>query len=233
MLRLRRGGLRLQRLACAALCLLIRGSSPQAAAFDVTLVYGRAFDSACSRLTGGAIDPRGRAQLEARLPAMRERWAREGRPLLERAFRIAGKRPAGGLRTVRLTLCDIPSSSLLGAMVNMRHALPAFTDRPVPLGYKVAVIDHELLHPLLSELDLSHSRLLAAHRGEPWRVRRHLHLFALLKAALIEAGRRRDLAEIERIDTALPGRAYGRAWRIVEATPDAYRAYVEEVRLAR
>lgn len=194
------------------------------------IVYSRPLDAACSLIGGYRLDPDAQAELEAMLPELRRAWASEGQPVLDRIFAQTGKRLPDGRHNVHLTLCDIPSSSPFGTIVNMRHALPGVTDHPVPLRYKVAVIDHELLHRLLAGVDLSGSALLRAHSGESRRVRDHLHLFALLKAAFLDLGRAGELEELVRIDGRLPEPAYRRAWEIVNASPGAYRLYVDEVR---
>jgi hypothetical protein len=127
----------------------------------------------------------------------------------------------------------MPSSSMFGPVVNARHALASFTERPVSMHYKAIVAAHELLHGALAGANLSDSALLAAHARERPRVRDHLHLFALLKAAMIGLGREDALDEVRRVDRGLPDGAYRRAWELVDATPDRYRAYVAEVRAAR
>jgi|GEM_PF-627421 len=216
----------------AAACLAVPASAPAAAPLEVRLVHSPSFDAACSIVRGYRIDPAWSADLEARLPALREAWAADGRPVLDRALELAGER-ASGRRDVLLTLCDPPSSSTFGPVVNARHALPAFTRHPVPLRYKAATAAHELLHPLIAGLDLSGSRLLAAHAREPQRVRDHLHLLALMEAALVDLGREEVLAEVRGFDGALPDAAYRRAWEIVDRTPGGYRAYLDEIRSAR
>jgi hypothetical protein len=198
----------------------------------VRIVYSRPLDSACSLISGYRLDPDAQVELEAMLPELRRAWARDGQPVLDRIFADTGKRLPGGRHNVHLTLCDIPSSSPFGTIVNMRHALPGATDDPVPLRYKVAVIDHELLHRTLARVDLSGSELLKAHSTESRRVRDHLHLFALLKAAFLDLGRTSALEELVRIDGRLPEPAYRRAWEIVNAGSGTYRLYVEEVRRA-
>jgi hypothetical protein len=214
------------------LCLTVQTSAADAAPLEVRIGYDRSFDAACSFLRGYPIPPDWRHQLESRLPAMRALWSKEGLPVLERAFELSGRR-LHGRRGVSLTLCDAPSSSLFGTTVNMRHALPSFTAAPVPLRYKVGVANHELLHRLVAEAGLRHSRLLAAHAGEPPRVLSHLHLFALMKAAMLDLGRKDALEEMQRIDAQLPEAAYGRAWQLVNRTPDEHLAYVAELRQAR
>jgi hypothetical protein len=198
----------------------------------VRIGYHRGFDAACSVLRGYPIEAEWRSELEASLPAVRALWSSEGRPVLERMFELSGRR-LHGRRDVRLTLCDLPSSSLVGTTVNMRHALRSFTPDPVPLRYKIGIANHELLHGLLAGADLSGSRLLAAHAGEPERVRRHLHLFALMKAALLDLGREDALEEMQRFDARLPEPAYRRAWQLVNSSPNGHLAYVQELRPAR
>lgn len=206
--------------------------APNAAPLAVEFATSPTLDASCGLVRGYAIESDWRAELDDRHPAMQAAWSRDGRSLLDVALRLAGERLHGDHR-VRLTLCDLPSSSRLGAVVNMRHALASFTDRPVPLRYKAMIASHELLHGALADLDLTQSRLLTAHEREERRVRDHLHLLALMKAALIELDRHDLLAELRRIDGSLPGGTYRRAWAIVDATPDAYLAYVDEIRDAR
>lgn len=218
--------------AASCLCLTVPASTANAGTLDIRFEYGRTFDAACSLLRGYPIEPDWRSDLQARLPAMRALWAREGYPVLERMFELSGRR-LHGRRTIRTTLCDLPSSSLLGASVNMRHALPSYTRTPVPLRYKVSVANHELLHSLLADVDLKDSRMLAAHAAEPPRVRSHLHLFALLKAAMLDLGQEAALEEMQRIDGRLPGGAYRRAWQLVNRTPHEHLLYIAELRGAR
>lgn len=220
--------------AAAFWCLFLTTSArtATAGALEVQVEHARAFDAACSLLRRYKVEAAWRADLEARLPAMRALWASEGRPILERAFELSGRR-LHGHRTVRATLCDLPSSSLLGTSVNMRHALPSFTQRPVPLRYKIAIIDHELLHELLEDVKLEDGGMLALHAAEPPRVRSHLHLFALLKAAMLDVGEGTALLEMQRIDAGLPEPAYGRAWQLVNRSPYEYLAYVEEIKRAQ
>jgi hypothetical protein len=61
-------------------------------------------------------------------------------------------------------------------------------------------------------------------------VRDHLHLFALLKASMLDLGREDLLAEVVAADSALPNPAYSRAWSIVNSRPDDYARYVRELR---
>lgn len=204
----------------------------RAAAPVVAIGTSPRLDAVCSVVRRYPIDGRWRRELETLLPTAQHRWSTEQRPVFESMARLAGVSPAASHK-VRLTICDLPSTSRPVALVNMRHALRSFTGRPVPLRYKLSVITHELGHALIAERDLSRSRLLTRHRPEPARVRDHLHLFALMKAAYLAHGNSAALREMQRIDADLPDPSYRRAWAIVEATPTAYRPFVEELRKAR
>lgn len=225
---------RIRLLAAALLCGLsavVPAAPPGPTAFEVSIAHSRPVDHACSAIRRYPIAPAWQEELDGRLPAFQEVWQLEGRPALERMFELTGGRLHGTYR-VRLTLCDLPSSSLFGTSVNMRHALRAFTDAPVSLRYKVAVMNHELLHRLLGDVDLKGSRMLALHASEPARVRRHLHLFALTKAALIDLRHEGTLRELVGIDSSLPANDSRRAWQIINERPDTYIAYVNELRQA-
>ena len=216
----------------ACLWLIVPGFAPSAGRTAVGIVHNSSLDAACASFSGYAIHPAWRDELDRRLPEMRKAWLQDGRPVLGQALRMTGLR-IGGRRDVRLTLCDLPSSSILGPVVNARHALASFTAYPVPLRYKASVATHELLHAPLAEIDLSESQLRKAHSRESRRVRDHLHLFALMKAAMIDLGREGQLAELRRIDSQLPDGAYKRAWELVDATPTRYLRYVDEIRATR
>jgi hypothetical protein len=203
--------------------------SPQAAKADIAFVQASGFDRACAALRGRPIAAAWRDELQARSGELEAAWEADAEPVLKRALQLSGAR-LNRDQTVRLTLCDLPSSSWLGPQVNMRYALASFADRPVSLRYKAVTATHEVLHPVLAEVDLSDSPSLAAHRREPRRVRDHLHLFALLKASMLDLGREDLLAEVVAADSALPNPAYSRAWSIVNSRPDDYARYVRELR---
>jgi hypothetical protein len=131
--------------------------------------------------------------------------------------------------TARLTLCNVPSQSILGISVNMRYALRSFTDNPVSMRYKVNTLFHEMLHNYLGVYPIHNSELLEQHASEPDRVRNHLHLLALQKAVLLKLGESQALKEVILIDSQLPGGFYKRAWDLVNATEDEYLKYVAEI----
>src|SRR5262249_40690420 len=132
---------------------------------------------------------------------------------------------------IHLTLCNVPSESNGDDIkVNMRYALHSFTKESVPLSYKVSVFYHELLHGFIDNYLPSNSPLLAEHEAEPERVRDHLHLLALEKAAYLRLDRKEELAEIIKVDGELPNGFYKRAWEIVNADETTYLKYVQELK---
>ena len=220
-----------RRLAGALAIVLALASAPAAAAPpEVTISYGAGLDRLCALVRGYGIEPAWREELERVLPEFRLAWQARGPAILAAVERLTGRSFGTDEVTARLTLCDVPSNSLLGVVINMRHALGSFTARPVPLRYKATVLAHEVLHGFLADNPVGESALLREHAGEPAAVRDHLHLLALLKAALVETGDTEGLEEAVRIDGLLPGGTYRRAWELVNRTPEEYRRYVDEVR---
>ncbi len=131
--------------------------------------------------------------------------------------------------TVHLTLCDVPSNAFFGVTVNMRYALRSFTSSPVPLRYKVDTVFHEALHEFVLRNTPRGSALLEANTAESFCVRNHLHLLALQKAVLLSIGDTSSLEQVIAIDSQLPSGCYKRAWSLVNAEPQTYLQYVEEL----
>lgn len=201
-----------------------------AAAPSVQIEYGQVLDDVCAILRFSPISGDMRRELLQKLPAFRETWQQTGPATLIKVEELTGKRFTEYEMNVRLTVCDLPSNSFLfGINVNMRHALEWFTDRPVSLRYKANIVTHEILHLFLKQHPPANSALLREHAGEPERVRDHLHLFALMKAAMLDQGQDEALAEMILIDSQLPHPSYRRAWELVNRTPDEYLAYVAEM----
>jgi hypothetical protein len=112
----------------------------------------------------------------------------------------------------------------------MRYALFSFAPHPVSLRYKSYVLTHEVLHKFINEHPIINSPPIQLHANEDKRVKNHLHLFALLKAALLSFGEKDALNEMIDINSQLPGGIYKRAWKLVNQTPDEYMRYVNEMR---
>ena len=210
-------------LACLA-------TSSQAAPARVKVEYDPQRDTSCPG--GGSIKEEWKAELLARQAEFMRMWEKESPQLVAAVESITGKPFLAQEITARLTLCNTPSESSPGAdrvTVNMRFALASFTRTPVPMRYKVHTLFHELLHIFLYEHPLKDSPLLRDHAAEPERVRGHLHLLALQKAALLKLDERDALSEIIATDSALPGGFYKRAWEIVNASDGEYSRYVAEL----
>jgi hypothetical protein len=209
--------------------LITRSRTPQGSGDQaITVSYRPGLDAICSSLRGPSIQEDWKAELASRLAEYRRLWNEVGPRVLAAAEAITGlQRPA--VKKVRLTLCNLPSQSILGISVNMRFALQSFTPNPVPLRYKVDTQLHEILHRMLDGHIRSTSRLLAEHADASRCVRGHLHLLALQKAVLLEVGDVEALADVVRVDSSLPDPCYKEAWEIVNASDSGYLSYVAEI----
>lgn len=218
-------------LVCVVMLLLSTGSAERPPGGEAAhIVYAETLDKACAWIMGYPIAPQWRTELTSQLPQLRHLWSTKGKRIIESAYVLTGNQVRRE-QPVLLTLCNLPSSSFLGPIVNMRHALRSFSAHPVPLDYKMAVVVHEELHALVTQSDLSKSRLLALHQRETFEVRRHLHVMALMKAAFIANKEQPLLARVEAIDSLLPGGDYARAWQLVNTTETSYLDYVDELRI--
>ena len=218
----------------AAVCLVVLAligaiGAARAAQPAVTVDYSPSLDAACSALRGGSIKDEWKEELSARKPEFDALWARLGPRFIDAAEGLTGKSFPTGAITARLTLCNVPSQSFAGVLVNMRFALKSFVPAPVPLRYKVDTLFHELLHVHLSGFSSAGSALLAQHAAEPECTRNHLHLLALQKAVLLKLQEGAALADVIAVDGQLPGGCYKRAWAIVNASETEYLKYVAEL----
>jgi hypothetical protein len=217
---------RVAALACW-LCLL----APAGAAGPATLevLYAEADDRACARSRGYDIKDEWVRELNQVLPEFRNLWNARGVAMFAAAASLTHRPIDRQIETVRLTLCDTPSQSFSGPIVNMRFALRSFTASPVPLRYKVDIAFHESLHRFVAEFAPRDSRLLASHRSESACVLNHLHLLALQKAVLLAVGDAAPLEQLVSIDSQLPSGCYKRAWTLVNETDSTYKRYVDEL----
>jgi hypothetical protein len=183
----------------------------------------------CSFFIGGAIKTEWKEELASRQGDFQKLWNTLGPELMQTAETITGKSFPSANFTARLTLCDLPSQSLLGISVNMRFALAGFTETPVPMRYKADTLFHELLHEFLTANPLKDSSLLQQHATEHRRTRDHLHLLALQKAILLSLNETDALQDVIATDSQLPGGYYKRAWEIVNASDAEYLQYIAEI----
>jgi hypothetical protein len=216
------------RIVCL-LATVLAASAAQASPPQVIISYNPAMDSVCAWLKGSAIKDSWKAELSSRQAEFEQLWISSGPKMMDAVESITGKTFSSRSATVRLTLCDIPSESFIGIVINMRYALQSFTPKPVPMRYKVNTLFHELLHTFLVDHPVANSELLKDFSTEPERVRNHLHLFALEKAVFLQLDEHQALQELVAIDSQLPGGFYKRAWEIVNASDSEYLKYIAEV----
>ena len=195
----------------------------------ISLAYNPRLDAICSLFRGGAIRKEWETELTSRQDEFENLWKMAGPKLIEATENITKVSFPSRKYTARLTLCDLPSQSILGISVNMRYSLDSFTQTPVPMRYKVDTLFHELLHKVLAEYPVNESIFLKQYASEPGRTREHIHLLALQKAILLTLNEPEALKSIIDTDSQLPGGYYKRAWEIVNATDTEYLKYVAEI----
>lgn len=214
-------------LAISCLVLMISFASAKAPA--VSIEYSQTLDDICAFFKGPKIEDAQKNEMSERFDEFRSLWNSIGTELLVATEEITGKAFPEDEIAAYLTLCSVPSQSIIGISVNMRYALASITDEPVSFSYKAAVLYHEILHGFIVEHMPEESRLLALHSDEPSRVLNHLHLLALLKSVYLSRDMGIELAEVIEIDGKLPGGFYKRAWELVNGTEDTHRLYVAEL----
>lgn len=195
----------------------------------VSVSYSPSLDAACSLVRGGSIQDEWKAELVSRQPEFENLWASVGPRMIDATEALTGQPFPAENVSARLTLCNLPSQSMVGISVNMRYALKSFTPQPVPMRYKVDTLFHELLHVFLSRHPAAQSALLAEHASEPECTRNHLHLLALQKAVLLKLKEDGALQDVIAIDSQLPAGCYKKAWALVNATDTEYLRYVAEL----
>ncbi len=193
------------------------------------IAYDAAADQDCARRRHYEIRSDWVAELQAQLPTLQAMWTAQGPAMMRAAASLTGRPLPPQPITAQLMLCDEPSNSFTGIRVNMRYALRSFTPSPVPLRVKLDTVFHEWLHGFLSVQTPAASALLAERATESACVRNHLHLLALQKAVLLSLQQARELDQLIAVDEQLPSGCYRRAWALVNATPEGYRAYVDEL----
>lgn len=204
-------------------------SSAYAGQPTVTIAYSSTIDFACSLFRGGEIKDQWKAELVSRKPDFESLWSTVGPKMIDTTEAITGKSFPSEEITARLTLCNLPSQSIVGISINMRYALRSYTPTPVSMRYKVDTLFHELLHVFLARHSIKDSSLLKQHASEPERTRDHLHLLALQEAVLMKLSESEALKDVIAIDSQLPGGYYKRAWEIVNAGDAEYLKYVSEI----
>ena len=195
----------------------------------VTVVYSPGLDSVCALIRGGAIKNEWKEELASRKGEFESLWLGAGPKLIDAVESLTGKAFPAEPVTARLTLCDLPSQSIMGISINMRYALKSFVPDPVPMRYKVDTLFHELLHNFLSSHPVAGSSLLLENVAESDCVRNHLHLLALQKAVLLRLREPEALRQTISIDGRLPSSCYKRAWALVNTTDTEYLKYVVDL----
>ncbi len=211
--------------------ILVNISRPAVAGQPVVdITYNPNLDALCSLFQTDEIKEEWQTELSARLEEFKDQWIAISPKLIATTEEITGKLFPEENFTAYLTLCNMPSQSILGISINMRYALKSFKQPAVPLRYKVDTLFHELLHEFLAEHPVQASELLKQHVSEAERTKNHLHLLALQKAVLLKLNASDVLHDVMAIDSQLPGGYYRRAWEIINASDTEYLKYIAEIR---
>ena len=195
---------------------------------EVAFVYSFVpFDRACSDVADFEIKSEWIEELESNMDVFRQLWNERGPRLLEITVEETGKPFRQKEMRATMSLCKFPSMSL-PLLLNMRRYLATATDNnPRAKHFFVALVFHELLHTYVYELH-AESALLEKYEAEPFSVKSHVHLMALLKNAYLKAGYEDELQAIIALDSRI-GPIYARAWEIVNELED-YQAFVDELK---
>lgn len=196
-------------------------------AFDYSFVP---FDRTCSEIAEYEIRPEWIEELESKMDTFRQTWQERGPRLLEITVEEIGKPFRQKEMQATMSLCRFPSMSL-PLLLNMRRYLATATDNnPRDLHFFVALVFHELLHTYAFEIleNQEASALLEKYEAEPFSVKTHVHLMALLKNTYLKSGYEEELRAVIELDSQL-GPIYARSWEIVDELED-YRAFVDELK---
>jgi hypothetical protein len=201
-----------------------------AASPKVLFHYSEVFDLVCARQTKNAIKPEWVKELRARQEKLLSAWHRDGPRLLRATVKIAGHRFRREALSATLSLCTFPPMSH-PLLINMRPYIRSCSKRPRGTVLLVGTVHHELLHHYLMGRRPKQSALLRKYEKEPHRVRIHLHLLALQKAAYLQLGWKKRLQQVIESNNRIPGGLYRRAWDIVKK--EGHEAFVKELRTSR
>lgn len=132
---------------------------------------------------------------------------------------------------VTLTVCDVGASMSSPLLIDIRNWMPpelgGRTSAP-PAWRFPFIVFHELMHHY-TRPGYEGSALIKKHESESAVVKKHLHVLALEKLALVKLARQPDLASLDRNYPSLnPADPYRRAWEIVN--DESYEAFVKELK---
>ena len=193
---------------------------------EITFEYSYVpFDRACAEVAEYEIKPEWIEELNSRMDVFRQLWKERGPRLLALTVKETGIPFRQKEMQATMTLCRFPSMSLPLLLNVRRYMATATDDNPRAMPMFVALVFHELLHTYVFE-HLEASALLDKYEAEPFSVKSHVHLMALLKNAYLQLGYEEELHDIIELDSTI-GPIYARAWEIVNELED-HRAFVEE-----
>lgn len=196
---------------------------------EVSFDYGYVpFDRACSDLTNFEIDKAWIEELESRKHEFEAAWKATGPKLLETVIAETGKPFRQHDVMATMSLCKFPSMSH-PLLLNMRRFLDSASEgEPREKHMFVALVFHELLHKYVTE-HRGETAMLRKYKNEPFSVKSHIHLMALMKMAYLNLGLEKELEDIVERDRKLARPVYLRSWEIVNEI-EGFQVFVDEMK---
>ena len=201
----------------------------------VDIQYGYApFDRSCEQFTGTQIEREWIEELQTRLGEFQAAWDTQGASLLEATVAEIGKPFRQHDVIATLTLCEPVGSMSSPLLINVRRYLVAAAgDDARPMWRFVHILFHEVLHHFTSDVIIARrdagviTPLMTKYEDEPFRVKAHLFLMALMKEVYLNLGRTDELNQLTRYSGQRGD--YGRAWEIVNDL-EGHEAFVEDLK---
>ena len=177
--------------------------------------YGIVQDYKCRGITEGAnvTASHENIMIEARniTRRLQAQWNKEGVDILSTLVNIVGREYSLNTLTVYTSACGYGSQSS-PLIVSVRKHLVSVGNNDANISSNITLVLHEFIHRYLSEsFDYGKSSVLTEFSDYPSIFKNHLHVMALIKRTLIQAGRE-DL--VQQYANSLKGKkAYMRAWK--------------------
>ena len=153
-------------------------------------------------------------------------WSRKGPALFKVLFDHTGLGFSRKEMTATLSVCPKKPSYSDPLVLNVARFLSSYMSSAMPYGEDdfVDLVFHEVLHTWVFE-NLKFSPLRRKYSNELPQVRAHMHLMAIQKFVYLKL-QRPDLVELLDRQNKRMGRAYARAWEIVQV--EGYEAFLRE-----
>ncbi len=187
------------------------------------------FDRACESLKGSEIDKAMVEEMSQRVGEFQEHWDVYGTPMIEMIIKEVGKPFRYRDIIATMSVCDFYSMSH-PLILNMRRFLKNGPEaQPHSKQRFLALVVHELLHIYISNIGLEGLPMAEKYKDEPFSVRSHVYLMALMKMMYLKSGQVNAYQDMLDLEKEKNRPIYLRSWEIVNELED-YQAFVKELR---